>query len=137
MIQVRPLGYFVNVPINTPIASTWKNYCIYSSLEVQADNILNHFWIQVAVSHLKLKRPSRSDSPTDTSVRSGVPVMYVSRAYYWLKAGVFSPEEGGDSHFRSHKPQVPALRIKKYWFLAELQPSRAYSLYCSIIYRAF
>jgi hypothetical protein len=51
-IQVGPLGYFINISITTPVVSALKNYYIQSFLEVPAD-ILNHFWIQVAVSLLK------------------------------------------------------------------------------------
>jgi hypothetical protein len=51
-IQVRPPGYFTNVSITTPIVSALKNYYRYSFLEAPTD-ILNHFWIQVAVSLLK------------------------------------------------------------------------------------
>jgi hypothetical protein len=51
-IQVRPLGHFIHISITTPVVSALKNYYIESFLEAPAD-ILNHFWIQVAVSLLK------------------------------------------------------------------------------------
>jgi hypothetical protein len=51
-IQVGPLGYFIHISITTAIASALKNYYIESFLEVPTD-ILNHFWIQVAVSIMK------------------------------------------------------------------------------------
>jgi hypothetical protein len=43
----------MHVPITTPIVSALKNYYISSFLEVPT-GILNHFWVQVAVSLLKL-----------------------------------------------------------------------------------
>jgi hypothetical protein len=43
------------ISITTPIASALKNYYVKSFLEVPTD-ILNHFWIQVAVSLLKPPR---------------------------------------------------------------------------------
>jgi hypothetical protein len=49
---VGPPGYFILILITTPVVSALKNYYIESFLEVPAD-ILNHFWIQVAVSLLK------------------------------------------------------------------------------------
>jgi hypothetical protein len=51
-IQVTPLGYFVHVPMTTPIVSALKNYYISRFLEGPTD-FFNHFWIQVAVSLLK------------------------------------------------------------------------------------
>ena len=51
-VQVRPPGYFVHVSITTPIVSALKSYYRWGFLEVPTD-ILNHFWIQVAVSLLK------------------------------------------------------------------------------------
>jgi hypothetical protein len=52
VIQGGPPGYFVNVSIATPVVSALKNYYTQIFLEVPAD-ILNHFWIQIAVSILK------------------------------------------------------------------------------------
>jgi hypothetical protein len=54
VIQVGPLGYFVNVPITTPIVTALKFFYIGRLLEVPTGFlVLNHFWIQVAVSLLK------------------------------------------------------------------------------------
>jgi hypothetical protein len=57
----------MRISITTPIAFALENYYIWSFLGVPAD-ILNHFWIQVAVLLLKLppggcsevKRPLRN-----------------------------------------------------------------------------
>jgi hypothetical protein len=45
--------------ITTPITSALKNHYTLRFLGVPTD-ILNHFWIQVAVSHLKVKPPHGS-----------------------------------------------------------------------------
>jgi hypothetical protein len=99
LIQVGPPGYFIHVPITTPIVSALKNYYISSFLEAPA-GILKNFWIQVVVLLLKpphggfrsetaVTKPFRNwngykfitailcngHSPTDTSSRSGVTVM--------------------------------------------------------------
>jgi hypothetical protein len=52
VFQVGPPGCFTHVSITTPIVFALKNYYRWSFLEVPAD-ILNHFWIQVAVLLLK------------------------------------------------------------------------------------
>jgi hypothetical protein len=49
-IRVGPWGVFIHISITTPVVSALKNYYIQKFLEVPAD-ILNHFWIQVAVSN--------------------------------------------------------------------------------------
>jgi hypothetical protein len=69
-VQVRPPGYFIHITITTPIISALKNYYIYSFLEVPAD-ILNHFWIQVAVSLVKrpLRRRFGSEMVTHLPIR--------------------------------------------------------------------
>ena len=52
-IQVGPLEHFIHISITTPVVSALKNYdYAWSFLEVPAD-ILNHFWVQVAVSEVK------------------------------------------------------------------------------------
>jgi hypothetical protein len=58
-IQVRPPGHFKDVSITTPVVSALK--------KVPAD-ILNHFWIQVAVSELKRTLRHRFGSETVTSL---------------------------------------------------------------------
>jgi hypothetical protein len=52
LFQARPPGYFSHVSITTPVVSALKNYYVWSFLDVSTD-ILNHFWIQVALSLLK------------------------------------------------------------------------------------
>ena len=97
---VRPRGYiqqwvrigldprcFVHISITTPIVSALKNYYIQSLLEVLTD-VLNHFWIQMAVSEVKRPLHGRFGSETENLtaiyltgisqrkiVRSGVTVM--------------------------------------------------------------
>jgi hypothetical protein len=68
VIQVGPPGYFTNVSITTPIVSALKNYYRLGFLEVPTD-ILNHFWIQVAVSHLK---PPHGGFRSETAVTKPV-----------------------------------------------------------------
>jgi hypothetical protein len=64
-IQVGPPGYFIHVSITTPAVSALKNYYRWSFLEVPTD-ILNHFWIQVAVSILK---PPHGGFRSETAVK--------------------------------------------------------------------
>jgi hypothetical protein len=45
-------GNFTHVSINAPVVSALKNYHVQGFLEAPT-NILNHFWIQVAISLLK------------------------------------------------------------------------------------
>jgi hypothetical protein len=52
LIQVRPPGHFAHVSITTPVVSAWKNYYIWSFLEVPTD-FLKYIWVQVAASLLK------------------------------------------------------------------------------------
>jgi hypothetical protein len=54
-IQVRPPGYFTHISTTTPIVFVRLEKLFF--LEVPWD-ILNHFWIQVAVS--EVKRPLRN-----------------------------------------------------------------------------
>jgi hypothetical protein len=56
IVPGAPLGHFAHISTTTPVVSTFKNYCI---LEAPVD-ILNHFWIQVAVSLLKLRFQKRN-----------------------------------------------------------------------------
>jgi hypothetical protein len=52
VIKVRAPVYFINTSITTPAVSALKNFHIQGFLEAPAD-ILNRFWIKVAVSILK------------------------------------------------------------------------------------
>ena len=56
LIRLRPPSYFTHVPIATPVVSALKNYYIQSFLGVYFKpllGVLNHFWVQVAVSLLQ------------------------------------------------------------------------------------
>jgi hypothetical protein len=65
LIQGGPSGYFIQISITTPAVSALRNYynlyleLFLSTVGVPADT-LYHFWIQVAVSLLKLKPPNGS-----------------------------------------------------------------------------
>jgi hypothetical protein len=65
--QVRPLGWFIHISVITPVVSALKNYYTWGSLEVPTD-ILNHFWMQVAVSEVKRQLRNRFGSATVTNL---------------------------------------------------------------------
>ena len=67
LFRVRPPGYFTHISITTPIVSALKNYYRWGFLEVPTD-ILNNFWIQVAVSEVKRPLHGRFGSETDKNL---------------------------------------------------------------------